>query len=85
MTYGKLHGILRGLLTESQIQTVQELAFQNYEDAHGYRPKRKEEKQLAYDFIIDFIRDMEVTECVGYLKPMGIPLITAVNLWHGLE
>lgn len=85
MTYKKFHDMFRLYLTEAQITAIQESAFQNYEDAHGYRPKRKEEKQLAYDFAVDFIRDMMVTECVGYLKPMGIPLTTAVNLWHGLE
>lgn len=85
MTHKKFHDMLRLYLTEAQITAIQELAFQNYEDAHDYRPKRKEEKQLAYDFAIDLIRGMTVTECVGYLKPMGIPLITAIILWHGLE
>lgn len=85
MTYKEFHDILKWSLTENQIAIIQEFAFQNYEDSHGCKPKRKEEKQLAYDFTIDFIRNMNITECVGCLKPLGIPLITAVNLWHGLE
>lgn len=85
MTYKEFHDILKWSLTENQIAIIQDFAFQNYEDAHGCRPGRKEEKQLAYGFTIDFIRSMNVTECVGCLKPLGIPLIAAVNLWHGLE
>lgn len=85
MTYKEFHDILIGFLTELQITVIQEFAFQNYEDTHSTRPKRKTEKQLAYDFIIDFLRDIDVIECVGCLKPLGIPLIAAVNLWHGLE
>jgi len=85
MTYKKFHDRLIGILTEEQITTMQKFAFQNYEDAHGYRPIRKEQKQIAYDFIIDFLRNMDVTECVGYLKPLGIPLIAAINLWNSLE
>ena len=85
MTYEKFHDRLIGQLTERQIRTMQRIAFQNYEDAHGYRPKRKEEKMLAYDFLIDYLRDMDVTECVGYLKPFGIPLVVAITLWNGLE
>lgn len=85
MTYREFHDILKRHLTELQITTIQKVAFKNYEDAHGYKPKRKEQKQLAYDFMIDFICNMDVTECVRYLKPFGIPLITAITLWHGLE
>ena len=85
MTYEKFHDTLIGQLTERQIRTMQRIAFQNYEDTHGYRPKRKEEKMLAYDFLIDYLRDMDVTECVGYLKPFGIPLVVAITLWNGLE
>ena len=72
-------------MTEREIAFMQGIAFLNYEEGHGRRPKLKGEKMLAYDFIIGFIRDMNVSECVGYLKPFGIPLIVAVNLWHGLE
>jgi len=85
MTYREFHDIFKNYFTEGQITAIQELAFTNYEDAHGYRPMRKEQKQTAYDFIIDFLRNMDVTECVGYLKPLGIPLIAAINLWNGLE
>ncbi len=85
MTYREFHDMLKGLLTEEQITIIQEFAFQNYEDAHGSRPKRKGQKQLAYNFAIDFIHDMEVTECVGCLKPLGIPLLVAIRLWEGLE
>ena len=85
MTYKKFHDKLIRMLTEKQIAVIQAIAFQNYKDAHGYMPESKGEKQLAYDFIIDFLRNMEITECVGYLKPLGIPLITAIALWNGLE
>lgn len=85
MTYKEFHNVLKGMLTEEQIKVIQEFAFQNYEDAHDSRPKRKEQKQIAYGFIIDFIRDMEITECVGCLKPLGIPLLVAIKLWEGLE
>lgn len=85
MTYKEFHDILKGYFTEEQITAMQKLAFINYEDAHGYRPVRKEQKQIAYEFIIDFLRDMDVTECVGYLKPVGIPLLVAIRLWNGLE
>ena len=85
MTYKEFHDILKGLLTEEQITIIQEFAFKNYEDAHGSRPTRKEQKQLAYDFAIDFIHDMDITECVRYLKPLGIPLLVAIKLWEGLE
>ncbi len=85
MTYKEFHDRLIGILTEEQITTMQKLAFTNYEDAHSYRPIRKEQKQIAYDFIIDFLRNMDITECVGYLKPVGIPLIAAINLWNSLE
>ena len=85
MTYKKYHDRLIGLLTERQITIIQEIAFQNYEDTHGCRPKRKGEKQIAYEFIIDFLRNMDITECVGYLKPFDIPLLTAINLWNRLE
>ena len=46
---------------------------------------QKTEKPMAYDFTINFIRNMNITECVRCLKPLGIPLTTAVNLWHVLE
>ncbi len=85
MTYKKFHEKLIGTLTENQISIMQKIAFTNYEDAHGYRPIRKEQKQIAYDFIIDFLRDMDITECVGYLKPLGIPLLVAIKLWNSLE
>ncbi len=85
MTYKKFHDRLIGILTEEQITTMQKLAFTNYEDAHGYRPVQKGQKQIAYDFIIDFLRNMGVTECVGCLKPLGIPLLVAINLWNSLE
>lgn len=85
MTYKKFHDILVGSLTENQIAIIQDFAFQNYEDAHGHRPDQKTEKQMAYDFTINFIRNMNITECVRCLKPLGIPLTTAVNLWHVLE
>ncbi len=85
MTYKEFHDIFKKHFTEEQITAMQKFAFTNYEDAHGYRPIRKGQKQIAYEFIIDFLRNMEVTECVGYLKPLGIPLITAINLWSSLE
>lgn len=85
MTYKKFHDILKQFMTEREIAIIQEFAFQNYEDAHGYRPKQKMQKMIAYDFIIDFMRDMNITECVEYLKPLGIPLINAITLWYGLE
>lgn len=85
MTYKEFHDMLKWWLTEWQIAIIQEFAFQNYEDAHGCRPKRKEEKQIAYGFIIDFLRDMDAAECVGCLKPLGIPLLAAIKLWEGLE
>jgi len=85
MTYKEFHDILKGYFTEEQIVAMQKFAFTNYEDAHGYRPIRKEQKQIAYGFIIDFLRDMDVTDCVGCLKPLGIPLIATINLWNSLE
>lgn len=85
MTYEEFHNLLRGLLTKREIAVIQECAFQNYEDAHNHRPKRKEQKQMAYSFIIDFLRNMDITECVRYLKPIGIPLLVAIRLWEGLE
>ncbi len=85
MTYKEFHDIFKNHFTEEQITTIQKFAFTNYEDAHGYRPIRKAQKQIAYDFIIDFLRNMDVTECVGYLKPLGIPLLVAINLWNNLE
>ena len=85
MTYKEFHDLLKGMLTESQIGIVQNVALQNYEDAHGHKAMSKGEKMLAYEFMVDFLRDMDVTECVGYLKPLGIPLITAIRLWEGLE
>jgi len=85
MIYREFHDIFKNYFTEGQITVIQELAFQNYEDAHGYRPMRKEQKQTAYDFIIDFLRNMDVTECVGYLKPIGIPRLVVINLWNSLE
>lgn len=85
MTYKKFHDIFKNYLSEEQITTLQKFAFTNYEDAHRYRPMRKEQKQIAYDFIIDFLRNMDITECVGYLKPLGIPLNATINLWNSLE
>lgn len=84
MTYKEFHHKLMGLLTERQIAAVQKMALQNYEDAHGHRARNKGEKMLAYGFMIDFMRDMDITEFVRYLSPLGIPLGAAVNLWHGL-
>lgn len=77
--------MLNQWLTEKEIAVIQESAFQNYEDTHGYRPRRKNQKHIAYDFMIDFLRNMELTECIGYLRPLGIPLIKAITLWNGLE
>ena len=85
MEYKEFHNILKRVLTERETAIIQEFAFQNYEDAHGYSPRREDQKQIAYDFMIDFLRNMEVTECVGCLKPLGMPLVTAITLWHGLE
>ena len=85
MTYSKFHDRLMGLLTERQITALQKMALQNYEDAHGCKARSKGEKMLAYDFMVDFIRDMEVVECVRYLRPLRIPLITVIRLWEGLE
>lgn len=85
MTYKQFHDRLKWSLTEHQIAVIQEYAFQNYEDAHGRKPKKKEEKQMAYGFTVDFLRDMNVTECVKCLKPIGIPLLTAIKLWDTLE
>jgi len=85
MTYKEFHDIFKNRLTEKQISNLQKFAFQNYEDAHGYRPVRKEQKQFAYDFTIDFLRSMGVAECVGHPNPLAIPLITAINLWNSLE
>lgn len=85
MTYKEFHDKLIEFLTERQIDAVQKKALQNYEDAHGHKAMSKGEKMLAYDFMIDFIRDMDITECVRYLRPLGIPLITVIRLWEGME
>lgn len=85
MTYKEFHDCLKWALSEWEITAIQEYAFQNYEEAHGRRPEKKEEKQLAYDFITDYLRGMEIAECTGCLKPLGIPLMSAARLWHGLE
>ena len=85
MTYKQFHDRLKWSLTEHQIAAIQEYAFQNYEDAHGRKPEKKEERQMAYGFTVDFLRDMNVTECVRCLKPVGIPLLTAIKLWDTLE
>lgn len=85
MTYKKFHDVFKNYLTEKQIIILQKYAFTNYEETHGYKPMRREQKQIAYGFIIDFLRNMNVTECIAYLKPIGIPLITAINLWNSLE
>lgn len=85
MTYKEYHDIFKDYFTERQIAAMQELAFANYEDAHGYRPMRKEQKQIAYDFIINFLRDMDAGECIEYLKPLGMRQCAIVELWDSLD
>ena len=80
-----VQGITEEKSPKREIAIIQEFAFQSNEDAHGYSPRWEDQKQIAYDFMIDFLRNMEVTECVGCLKPLGIPLVTAIKFWHGLE
>ena len=44
--------MFKDYLTGNQITNVQEMEFIFYEDVHGYKPRRKAQKQLAYEFVI---------------------------------
>lgn len=85
MTYIEFHKLFKKYLSGKEIADMQKLAFMNYEDAHGYRPMRKSQKQVAYGFLEDLIYNMEMKECVDYLGCYGISQIKAEAIWKSLE
>lgn len=85
MTYTEFHKMFKEYLTGKEIADMQELAFSNFEDAHGYRPMRKNQKQVAYGFMEDLIYNMEMEECVDYLGCYGISQYKAEAIWQSLE
>ena len=85
MTYTEFYKMLKYYLTGKEIADMQELAFRNYMDAHGYRPMRKEQKQVAYGFIEDLIYNMDLEECVDYLGGYGIARYKAEAIWQSLD
>lgn len=56
MTYKEFHDNLIGEATDRQIAVLQEVAFMKYESVHGYRPKRKEEKRIAYSMLYEKLK-----------------------------
>ena len=83
--FKEFHDIFKGHFTRREILDMQKVAFQNYEDAHGHKPIRKDQKEIAYSFIRDLLYNMEVCECVDYLKSFGISESNAIKFWESLE
>jgi hypothetical protein len=85
MTYTDFYNMLNPYLTNFQIALVQDTAFQYYEDAHGYRPMRKKQKQFAYGFIQEFFYGIEIDECIEFLGRYGVPKIKSIEFWQSLD
>lgn len=85
MEYPKFRKMFEGFLTGKQIADMQETAFGCYEDAHGYRPMRKNQKQIAYGFIQDLFYDMSLDDCIDYLELFDVSEEIATRFWENLE
>lgn len=85
MTYKEFYNIFKDYFTEWEISSLQELAFSNYEDAHGYRPMKKWQKQIAYDFLCDFLYNMDKKECIEYFNPFRKSHLVIEEFWNSLE
>lgn len=87
MTYTKFYSLLSKYFTNSEIAKIQEIAFKEYKDAHGYRPMRKNQKQCAYGFLIDFIYSEIVNclDCYEYLKYTGVSFDSVKEFWKSLD
>lgn len=85
MAYTDFYNLFKNFFTVREIQVMQDLAFSNYKDAHGFRPMRKEQKQVAYGFIEDLIYNMGLNECVDFLGSYGIVWHKATALWLSMN
>lgn len=85
MRYTEFVHMLDNYLTGYQIDLLKRKAYQFYQDAHGYKPLRKEQKQVAYGFIKDLLYNMKIDECIEFMEKIGVPAYKATELWQSLE
>ena len=86
MNYQEFYNLFKYYFTGCQIATIQRIAFQEYKDAHGYYPMRKEQKQVAYGFVHDFMYNMlDPEECCEYLRSTGASKENIVAFWKSLD
>lgn len=85
MTYTEFCNMFKEYLTGKQLADMQDLAFRCYTVDYGYRPMRKNQKQVAYGIIQELFYRIDVEDCVDYLKQFDVPRYKAVEFWQSLE
>jgi hypothetical protein len=85
MGYKEFRDKLERFMDGKQIAAMQETAFEYYEDAHGYRPKRKNQKQFAYQFVWEQLQSMSINECIEYMGKFGVGEETAAEFCKSMD
>lgn len=87
MKYTDFYNLLEKYFTGREIAGIQQIAYKEYYDAHGYLPKRKVQKQCAYAFLVDFIRNniVDAEDCYNYLRSAGVARVNIEKFWASLN
>jgi hypothetical protein len=84
MRYMEFYNTFQKYLTNNQIAQLQETAFKFYKDAHGYKPRRKSQKQFAYSFVVETLNMMDWEEFKYFLDSYGVPNYAISELYDTL-
>lgn len=66
MEYKVFERIFKGIgLVERQIKKLRERSYKEYEDCNGKKIATGGQKKMAYDFLVQYLRELELEDLVN--------------------